>query len=187
MEEATGAPSSLTDLDPKRLRASGRDGGGIVNQPPSSLSILFSRHTKRREFSTLIAGAAATLPLWTMLPYVAHAAPPARSVTIGIIAPLSFPAVEGLRKGFRELGYIEGRNLRLEHRWAEGPTERYVSVARELLQLGVDAIVTWGTPATMGARQATATLPIVTAAVGDPVAAQLVPNLARPDRVRASV
>ena len=135
---------------------------------------------KRREFSTLIAGAAATLPLWTMLPYVARAAPPARSVTIGVIAPLSFPAVEGLRKGFRELGYIEGRNLRLEHRWAEGPTERYVSVARELLQLGVDAIVTWGTPATMGARQATATLPIVTAAVGDPVAAQLVPNLARP-------
>jgi len=135
---------------------------------------------KRREFITLVGGAAATLPLWTMLPYVARAAPPARSVTIGVIAPLSFPAVEGLRKGFRELGYIEGRNLRLEHRWAEGPTERYVSVAQELLQLGVDAIVTWGTPATMGARQATATLPIVTAAVGDPVAAQLVPNLARP-------
>ena len=58
---------------------------------------------KRREFITLIAGAAATLPLWTMLPYVARAAPPARSVTIGVIAPLSFPAVEGLRKGFRDI------------------------------------------------------------------------------------
>jgi putative ABC transport system substrate-binding protein len=101
-------------------------------------------------------------------------------VTIGVIAPLSLPAIEGLRKGFRELGYVEGRNLRLEYRWAEGPAERYVDAAQELLQLGVDAIVTWGTPATMGAQQATATLPIVTAAVGDPVAAQLVPNLARP-------
>ena len=115
-----------------------------------------------------------------MLSHTAHAAPPARSVTIGVIAPLSLPAIEGLRKGFRELGYVEGRNLRLEYRWAEGPAERYVNVAQELLRLGVDVIVTWGTPATMGARQATATLPIVTAAVGDPVAAQLVPNLARP-------
>jgi ABC-type uncharacterized transport system substrate-binding protein len=60
------------------------------------------------------------------------------------------------------------------------PPEQYVSVAEELLRLGVDAIVTWGTPATMGARQATASLPIITAAVGDPLGAQLVPNLARP-------
>jgi len=119
-------------------------------------------------------------PLWTVLPHIAGAAPPTRSVTIGVIAPLSLPAIEGLRKGFRELGYVEGRNLRLEYRWAEGPAERYVDAAQELLQLGVDAIVTWGTPATMGAQKATATLPIVTAAVGDPVAAQLVPNLARP-------
>ena len=89
-----------------------------------------------------------------VLPHTAHAAPPARSVPIGVIAPLSLPAIEGLRKGFRELGYVEGRNLRLEYRWAEGPAERYVNVAQELLRLGVDVIVTWGTPATMGARQA---------------------------------
>jgi putative ABC transport system substrate-binding protein len=135
---------------------------------------------KRREFITLLGGAAAVWPLWAVLPHVAGAAPPTRSVTIGVIAPLSLPAIEGLRKGFRELGYVEGRSFRLEYRWAEGRAERYVEVAQELLQLGVDAIVTWGTPATMGAQQATATLPIVTAAVGDPVAAQLVPNLARP-------
>jgi putative ABC transport system substrate-binding protein len=135
---------------------------------------------KRRAFITLLGGAAATWPLWTVLPHIAGAAPPTRSVTIGVIAPLSLPAIEGLRKGFRELGYVEGRNLRLAYRWAEGPAERYVDAAQELLQLGVDAIVTWGTPATMGAQKATATLPIVTAAVGDPVAAQLVPNLARP-------
>src|SRR5215471_8720058 len=114
------------------------------------------------------------------LALAAHAAPPTRLVMIGVIAPLSFPAIEGLRKGFRELGYIEGQNLRLEYRWADGPAEQYVSVAEELLRLGVDAIVTWGTPATMGTRRATATMPIVMAAVGDPFASQLIPNLARP-------
>jgi ABC-type uncharacterized transport system substrate-binding protein len=134
----------------------------------------------RRAFITLIGEAAAVWPVVTALPRVVRAAPPGRPVTIGVIAPLSFPAIEGLRKGFRELGYVEGRNLRLEYRWAEGSAEQYVGVAQELVGLGVDAIVTWGTPATMGARRATATLPIVTAAVGDPVAAQLVPNLARP-------
>jgi putative ABC transport system substrate-binding protein len=130
--------------------------------------------SSRREFITLIGGAAAA---W---PGVAHAAPPARSVTIGVIAPLSHPAVEGLRKGFRELGYIEGRDLRLEYRWAEGDAEQYVSVAQELVRFGVDAIVTWGTPAAIGARQATTKLPIVMAAAGDPLAAQLVSSLARP-------
>src|SRR5262249_37259157 len=125
---------------------------------------------KRREFITLRSGAVPGWPLWTV-PHVARAAPPARSVTIGVIAPLSFPAIEGLRKGFRELGYVEGQNLRLEYRWAEGPAERYVSVAQELLRLGVDAIVTWGTPAPMGTRLATSPLPIVTAAVGDPLGA----------------
>jgi len=136
--------------------------------------MLLSRHTRRREFITLLGGAAVARPL------AARAAPPTRLVMIGVIAPLSFPAIEGLRTGFRELGYIEGQNLRLEYRWAEGPAEQYVSVAEELLRLGVDAIVTWGTPATMGTRRATATVPIVMAAVGDPFASQLIPNLARP-------
>jgi ABC-type uncharacterized transport system substrate-binding protein len=60
MEEATGAPSSLADYGPKRLRASGRDGAGLVSQDPSALSMLFSRHTRRREFITLLGGAVAT-------------------------------------------------------------------------------------------------------------------------------
>ena len=127
----------------------------------------------RRELLAALGGAVA----W---PLASRAAPPTRLVMIGVIAPLSFPAIEGLRKGFRELGYIEGQNLRLEYRWADGPAEQYVSVAEELLRLGVDAIVTWGTPATMGTRRATATVPIVMAAVGDPFASQLIPNLARP-------
>jgi putative ABC transport system substrate-binding protein len=128
---------------------------------------------KRRGFITLLGGAAA----W---PLIARAAPPTRLVIIGVIAPPSLPALGSLRKGFRELGYVEERNLRLEYRWAEGSIDQYVSVAQELVRLGVDAIVTWGTPATMGARRATATLPIVMAAVGDPLTAQLVPNLSRP-------
>ena len=59
MEEATRAPSSLADWDPKRLRASGRDGETVMTEPPSPLRMLLSRHTKRREFITLIGGVAA--------------------------------------------------------------------------------------------------------------------------------
>ena len=63
MEEATGAPSSLADWDPKRLRASGRDGETVMTEPPSPLRMLLSRHTKRREFIAGLAGAVAAWPV----------------------------------------------------------------------------------------------------------------------------
>src|ERR1700704_5428374 len=119
---------------------------------------------RRREFITLLGCAAVAWPR-----SVTAGPPPGRLVMIGVIAPPSFPAVEGLRIGLRELGYIEGQNLRLEYRWTEGSADEYSRLALELVQRNADVIVTYGTRATVGARMATATVPIVTAAVGDPV------------------
>src|SRR5262245_25682705 len=94
MEEATGAPSSFADSNPKRLRASGRDGGDVVNRPPSPLTMLLSRHTKRREFITLLGGAAA---LW---PFAAQAQQ-ADKPTIGYFSGRSSDAETRLRDAFR--------------------------------------------------------------------------------------
>jgi len=129
---------------------------------------------KRRKFITLIGGGAA----W---PLVARArAPAGKLVTVGILAPQSFPAVQGVLQGFRELGYIEKQNLRLEYRWPNGSADQFFGVASELVGLGVDAIVTYATQASLAAQRATRTIPIVMAAIGDPVGSGLVASLARP-------
>ena len=77
-------------------------------------------------------------------------------------------------------GYVEGQNLELVHRYAEGETAKYPSFAAELVGLPVDVIVTWGTPASLAAKDATATIPIIMTS-GDPVAVGLVPGLAHPE------
>jgi putative tryptophan/tyrosine transport system substrate-binding protein len=87
---------------------------------------------------------------------------------------------ESFRQGLRELGYMEGQNILLESRWAEGHRERLAELAADLVRLDVAVIVTESTPAALAAKQATHTIPIVTAAVGDPVAVGLVASLARP-------
>jgi putative ABC transport system substrate-binding protein len=88
--------------------------------------------------------------------------------------------VEALRVGLRDLGYIEGRNIVIEFRWAEGKYDRLPNLADELVRLNVDVLVTAGTPGTLTAKRATSTIPIVMAASGDAVATGLVDSLARP-------
>ena len=80
----------------------------------------------------------------------------------------------------RELGWIEGRNVAIEYRWAEGRTERFAEIAAEFVRLKVDVIVTQDTPPVLAAKQATSVIPIVFATAGDPVGTGLVASLARP-------
>ena len=88
--------------------------------------------------------------------------------------------LEALRTGLRELGYVEGKNIVIEYRWAEAKYDRLPELAAELVRLRVDVIVTGGTAATQAAMQATTTIPIVMTATGDPLRTGLVASLARP-------
>ncbi|HEX2521487.1 MAG TPA: ABC transporter substrate-binding protein, partial [Terriglobia bacterium] len=104
---------------------------------------------------------------------------------IGILAPDSsaFPAsarYDSFRQGLRELGYIEGKNIFIEIRYAEGKQDQLSDIATELVKLKVDVIVTATRPGVLAAKNATSAIPIVFAAVGDPVRAGLVSSLARP-------
>ena len=87
---------------------------------------------------------------------------------------------EAFRQGLRGLGYVEGQNIALENRWAEGRFDRLPALAGELVRVRVDLIVTAGTPAARAAKETTTTIPIVAVAVGDPVGTGLVASLARP-------
>ena len=87
---------------------------------------------------------------------------------------------EAFRQGLRDLGYVEGRNVVIEYRDAEGKSERLPALAVELVALKVDVIVAPPTPAALAAKQVTKTIPIVFAAVSDPVSSGLVTSLARP-------
>jgi putative ABC transport system substrate-binding protein len=90
------------------------------------------------------------------------------------------PHIAGLRSGLKELGYVEGKNLVMEFRWAEGKLATLPQHASEIARSGVDVIVTQGIPATRAAREATTSLPIVMAAVGDAVTMGIVQSLAKP-------
>jgi putative tryptophan/tyrosine transport system substrate-binding protein len=84
------------------------------------------------------------------------------------------------REGLRDFGYVEGQNVAVEYRWAEGRYERFPALIAELLALKVDVIVTAGTPAAQAVKRATSTIPLVMIAVGDPVGTRLVSSLGRP-------
>ena len=133
---------------------------------------------KRREFIALAGGAVA----W---PFAARAQRPAGRVwRIGVleqIAPaLNATNFDAFRNGLAALGYIEGQNIVVEYRSAEGRIERFPELAAELVRLKVDVILTRGTPAVLAAKAATATIPIVMAASGGPLETGVVEGLARP-------
>ena len=106
---------------------------------------------------------------------VVHAQPPAKVPRVGWLttgwrgSPEAQMALDSFRHGLREHGHVEGRNIVLEYRWAEGNVERLAPLAVELARLNLDVIVAVATPAARAARQATATIPIVAVAMGDPV------------------
>jgi putative ABC transport system substrate-binding protein len=135
--------------------------------------------TRRQLLVALGAGAIAT-------PLACLAQQPTRVPRIGFLGAASASGfssqIAGLRAGLRELGYIEGKTITLESRWAEGKVERLPELAKELVDLKIDVLVTQGVPATRAAKQATTTIPIVMAAVGDAVVMGLVASLARPGR-----
>src|SRR5215470_6060495 len=132
---------------------------------------------KRREFITLLGGAAA----W---PLAARAQQPGKVPRIGFLgmaSPSTFaPRLEGIRLGLRDFGYIEGTNITIEYRWAQGHYERLPELAAELVRFKVDLILTHGTPGSLAAKRATTTIPIVMGLIGDPVANGIVASLVRP-------
>jgi len=134
---------------------------------------------RRRAFITLVGSAAAAWPL------VARAQQAGKVHRIGFLgsatAAGSAKAVESLRAGLREFGYVEGTNIGVEFRWAEGIYDRLPHLVAELIATNVDVLITHGTPGTRVAKQATTTIPIVMAISGDAIATGLVSSLARPE------
>jgi len=129
---------------------------------------------KRREFIGLLGGAAA----WPLTARAQQAV--GKIVTIGVLAIEPWPPIDTFRQALNNIGYIEGKNVRFEYRYAKGHNERLPELANDLVGLNVDVIVTWGTDAVLAAKQATTTIPIVMGAVGDPLGIGIVTNLAHP-------
>jgi putative ABC transport system substrate-binding protein len=129
---------------------------------------------KRREFISLLGGAAA----W---PLAARAQHRKQVYRIGLLVtggPSAF--LDAQATALREIGYVEGRNVTIERRFADGDLNRLPAMAAELVGLQIDLILTQGTPATLAAKQATTSIPIVFSPLSDPVGVGLVASLARP-------
>jgi putative tryptophan/tyrosine transport system substrate-binding protein len=117
-------------------------------------------------------------------PLPVHAQPAGKVYRVGVLEtiPLALNAAnfDAFRHGLRALGYIEGQNLVIEYRSADGDASRFPALATELVRLQVDVLVTRGTPAALAAKNAAGSIPVVMAAIGDPSALGIVANLARP-------
>ncbi len=130
---------------------------------------------RRREFIALGGWAAIT---W---PHAVVAQRPGRQPVIGYLIPGNpEPSFGYFKEGLQKLGYLEGKNIRIEFRSAEGKADRLAGLAEELVRLKVDVLVASQTPAVTAAKQATGQIPIVMAAAGDPVGTGLIASLARP-------
>jgi len=133
---------------------------------------------KRRKFLTLFGGAVLAWPL------AVRAQPMAKVWHVGMLettaATLNATNLDAFKQALRQLGYIEGQNLIVEYRSGDGHIERFPQLAAELVRLNVDIIITRGTPAALAAKKATATIPIVMAAIREPVETGMVASLARP-------
>jgi len=114
-----------------------------------------------------------------LAPLPLRAQPPAKP-RVGYLGDMPGPFIEAFQRGLREIGYVEGQTISIEPRWAEGRHDRLPGLAQELVQRRVNLIVTSGTQASLAAKGATTTIPIVMAHVGNPVRTGLVASLARP-------
>src|SRR3984893_1813535 len=133
---------------------------------------------KRREFITLLGGAAVGWPLATRAQQIGKIR---RIGYLGSSLPsLERHLVDAFRQKLRELGHVEGESIAIEYRWAEGRDDRLPVLAAELARLQPDVIVTTGTPATLAAKTATSTIPIVFASSGNPAEAGLAASIALP-------
>src|SRR5262249_47857301 len=133
---------------------------------------------RRREFITLLGGAAVAWPV------AARAQQAAKLPTIGFLGQntRSFASeyVAAFVQRLRELGWIQGRTIAMEYGWGEGREERFAEMAAEFVRLKVDVIVTSAPPPALAAKHATSIIPIVFATAGDPIGTGLVAGLARP-------
>jgi putative ABC transport system substrate-binding protein len=136
---------------------------------------------RRRDFITLFGVAA----MVTVPPLAARAQLAGKSPTIRFLGAVSATGfanqIAGFREGLRDLGYVEGTSIKIEYRWAEGNYARLPELVADLIRANVALIVTHGTPGTLAAKRATATIPIVAAVIGDPISTGVVASIARPE------